>query len=70
MISFKKAVFALGLGIGLSTAMTAWVLPGCDSCRGMDEQCMADDQTACDTFDRLHCARFGAPGAITCDVYL
>jgi len=70
MISFKKAVFALGLGIGLSTAVTAWALPGCDSCKYMGEQCEAGDQTACNSFNRLQCARFGDPGTISCDVIL
>ncbi len=68
MISFKKAVFALGLGIGLSAAVNAWALPGCDACQYMGEQCVAGDQTACSSFNRLSCARFGDPGAISCDL--
>jgi len=68
MISFKKAVFALGLGIGLSAAMNAWALPGCTSCRSMGIQCAAGNQTYCNSFDRYGCAMYGEPGEISCDI--
>jgi hypothetical protein len=68
MISFKKALFALGLGLGLSAGMNAWALPGCSSCEYMGNQCVAGDATACYNFDRLYCNRYGEPGAISCDV--
>ena len=67
MISFKKAVLALGIGIGMSAAMTSWAAPGCEACLGMAQQCEAGNQTSCANFDRLGCARFGVPGAISCD---
>lgn len=68
MISLKKAILALGIGIGVSTAMTGWAAPGCNSCQSMGEQCAAGDLNACNNFDRLGCARYGIPGDISCEI--
>jgi hypothetical protein len=66
MFSFKKAVFALGLGIGLSFAMNVGAAPGCLSCQNMGNLCDAGDEDACYHFEALGCARYGQPGGITC----
>jgi hypothetical protein len=67
MISFKKALLALSIGIGLSTAMSVGAAPGCSSCKSMGEQCAAGNQAYCDSFYRLGCESFGDPGAISCE---
>jgi hypothetical protein len=68
VISFKKAIFALGLGIGMAAAMNSWAAPGCLSCLNMSQQCEAGDQNACHYFEQLGCARYGDVGAISCGV--
>jgi len=68
MISIKKAIFALGLGIGLSASLNAWAMPGCLACESFANKCLAGDQAACDSFHRLSCLWFGPPGEFTCEV--
>ncbi len=70
MISFKKALLALSIGIGMSTAVSVGAAPGCSSCKSMGVQCAAGNQTYCDSFYRLGCGQFGEPGEITCDVII
>lgn len=70
MISFKKALFALSLGIGLSASLSVGAAPGCTNCRAMGIQCLAGNQTYCDSFERYGCGRYGEPGEISCDVVL
>lgn len=70
MISFKKALLALSIGIGMSATMSVGAAPGCESCKSMGEQCAAGNQAYCDNFDRLGCARYGIPGDISCDIVL
>jgi hypothetical protein len=68
MISFKKAIFALGLGIGMAAGVNSWAAPGCSSCQYMGNLCAAGDQGACANFDRLGCRYYGDPGTVDCAV--
>jgi hypothetical protein len=68
MISFKKALLALGIGIGMSAAMSVGAAPGCSSCKSMGEQCVAGDQSACYHFNQLGCGRYGEPGEVSCAI--
>lgn len=67
MISLKKAVFALGLGIGLAASMNAWAYPGCVPCKVYGERCLAGDNSYCRIFSGQGCMVFGLPGELTCD---
>ncbi len=53
MISFKKAIFALGLGLGLSAGVSAWAAPDCVTCEYMRLDCEAGSASACTTYNRL-----------------
>ncbi len=68
MIGFKKAVFALGLDLGMAASMNSWAAPGCDTCQWWGDECMAGDQGKCDDFYRLGCTWYGRPGQISCDI--
>jgi hypothetical protein len=70
MISFKKALLALSIGIGMSTAASVGAAPGCTNCRGMGIQCLAGNQIYCDSFERYGCGRYGEPGEISCDIVI
>jgi hypothetical protein len=55
MISFKKALFVVAFGIGLSSAAQAWVLPDCYTCQTYLENCQAGDRAACDLYNNGRC---------------
>ncbi len=57
MISMKKALFVLCLGIGLSSSY-ALARPSYDTCVDMQESCEAGDANACYHFKRL-CSIYG-----------
>jgi hypothetical protein len=70
MISLKKALLALGIGIGLSAAtMSVGAAPGCSSCKYMGEQCVAGDANQCKNFSRLGCYWYGDPGTVSCEIF-
>jgi hypothetical protein len=55
MISFKKALFALGIGIGMAGAAQAWVPPDCFTCQTYLADCEAGDRAACDLYNKGRC---------------
>jgi hypothetical protein len=55
MISFKKALLALGIGIGMAGAAQAWVLPDCETCQVYLEDCQNGDRAACDLYNNGRC---------------
>jgi hypothetical protein len=55
MISLKKALLALGIGIGLSSAAYAWVPPDCETCQTYLADCQAGDRASCDLYNNGRC---------------
>jgi hypothetical protein len=55
MISFKKALLALGIGIGMAGAAQAWVLPDCETFQVYLEDCQNGDRAACDLYNNGRC---------------
>lgn len=55
MISFKKALLALGIGIGMAGAAQAWVPPDCVTCQTYLADCWDGDRAACDLYNNGRC---------------
>jgi hypothetical protein len=66
MISFKKAIFILGVGIGLSAAVNAWAYPACSTCEGWRLDCQDGNATACANYNQFRCYNYYSPGS--CEV--
>ena len=56
MISLKKALFTIALGLGLASSMQAWALPDCDTCKFMHAECAAGSASACTAATKYRCA--------------
>jgi hypothetical protein len=65
MITLKKAIFALGLGIGMAAGVNAWAAPNCETCESFRLDCAAGDANASYQYNRLRCYYY-APGS--CEV--
>lgn len=64
MISFKKALCALSLGIGLSTSLNVWAVKAdCALCEAWRDKCEAGDEHSCFLWDYNYC---GIVIATTC----
>lgn len=55
MISMKKGMYALLLGIGLSASVSTWAFGGCDFCRSAYQACQAGDQASCNRYEWQKC---------------
>lgn len=56
MISLKKALCVLGVGLGLGFSMNSWAIkPDCGLCAAWKESCEAGDSLSCRRFEELNC---------------
>jgi hypothetical protein len=62
MFSFKKALFALSIGIGLSAGANAIEIPDCQTCEAWMQDCLAGDQATCDAYNKARCNIRYLPG--------
>jgi hypothetical protein len=66
MIGLKKALFALGIGIGLSAAVGATEIPDCQTCEAWNQDCQYGDTAACKAYNDARCHILYLPG--TCSM--
>ena len=61
MVSMKKVLFALFLGIGAGASWPASAAPDADTCQEWVDACHAGDANACYQFNRLaiYCHQVG-----------